>query len=79
MFRSVWNSSAVRTNGEGGNRTRDLTVRKPVSNRCAKSARSRLEFSTSPINDIVRIILHCLVCYTYIQRTWLAPKFTTSH
>ena len=52
----------------GGNRTRDLTVRNQVSNRCATSARSRLEFSTSPINDIARIILHCLVCYTYIQR-----------
>ena len=56
----------------GGNRTRDLTVRKPVSNRCVTSARSRLEFSTSPINDIPRIIIHCLVCFTYIRRTWLA-------
>ena len=35
----------------GGNRTRDLTVRKPVSNRCARSARFRLESSTSQIND----------------------------
>ena len=40
----------------GRNRTRDRTVRKPVSNRCATSARSRLEFLTSPINDIARII-----------------------
>ena len=52
----------------GGKRTRDLTVRKPVSNRCATSARSRLEFSTSPINDIARIIRHCLICYIYIYR-----------
>ena len=51
-----------------GNRTRDLTVRKPVSNRCATSARSRLEFSISAINDIARIIFYCLVCYTCIQR-----------
>ena len=34
----------------GGNRARDLKVRKPVSNRCATSARSPPEFSTSPIN-----------------------------
>ena len=54
------------------NGTRDLTVRKPVPNHCATSARSRLEFSTSPINDIARIIFQCLVCYTDIQRSdWL--------
>ena len=51
----------------GGNRTRDLTVRKPVSNRCATSARSRLEFSTSPINDILRelssIVLYVILTY----------------
>ena len=28
----------------GGNQTRDLTVRKPVSNRCATGARFRFEF-----------------------------------
>ena len=38
----------------GGSRTHDLTVRKPVSNHCATSARSQLELSTSPINDILR-------------------------
>ena len=35
----------------GGNRTRDLTVRKQVSNRCAMSGRSRLEFPNSSINE----------------------------
>ena len=54
--------------GPGRNRTRDLTVRNQVSNRCATSARSRLKFSTLPINEITRIILHCLVCYTHIRR-----------
>ena len=47
----------------GRNRTRDITARKQVSNRCATSARSRLEFSTLSINDIARIILHRLVYY----------------
>ena len=51
----------------GGNRIRDLTVRKPVSNCCVTSARSRLEFSTSPIIDTARIILHCLVCYFHTE------------
>ena len=61
-------SSAHQRSLPGGNRTRDLTVRKPVSNHCAISARSWLECSTSPITHIARIILHCPVCYTHIQR-----------
>ena len=62
-----------------GNRNLDLTVRKQVSNRCATSARSQLEFSTSPINDILRELSSIVLYVTSIQRTWLAPKFTTSH
>ena len=60
----------------GGNRTRDLTVRKPVSNRCATSARSRLEFSTSPVNDMLRELSSIVLYVTSIQRTWLAPKWS---
>ena len=62
-----------------GKRTRNLTVRNQVSNRCATDALSQLEYSTSQTNDIARIILHCLLCCTYIQRTWLATNFMTSH
>ena len=44
----------------GRNRTRELTIRNQASNRCATSAHSGLEFSTSLISDIARIILDCL-------------------
>ena len=50
----------------GENRTRDLTVRKQVSNCCATSAHSRLEFSTLPINDIARIYPP-LPCMLYLH------------
>ena len=55
----------------GGNRTRHFTVRKPVSNHCATSARSRLEFSASPINDIsVKIP----IALKYKEHTFLFEK-----
>ena len=58
----------------GGNRTRDLTVRKPVSNRCAASARSRLEFSTSPINDVLREVSSIVLYIILTYRGMVGPK-----
>ena len=58
----------------GGNRTRDLTVRKPVSNRCTTSTRSRLEFSNAPINDTLRelssIVLYVYLFHQIFIRSW---------
>ena len=58
----------------GGNRNCNLTVRNQVSNHRATNARSRLEFSTSPINDILRelssIVLYVILAY----RKMVGPK-----
>ena len=55
------------TTEPSGNQTRNLTVWNPVSKHCAAIVRSRLECSTPPINDIVRIFLFCLVCYFHTE------------
>ena len=50
----------------GGNRTRDLTVRKPVSNCCTIYASSRLGISTSSINDLAHYYPP-LPCTSYLH------------